>query len=190
MNLVKRDCGINMRLVPYGAGWTDVYLDIGNDSHYFIISYVWGDQFNDLIKNLYYMYPNELEDNEIYQNGTFEWDEEDGNSKWTFEREKNRNKEFDLKITIEHNGNHYEYTVRYKEFCYAVAKACTEALKECGFVGYKETTYTQDINLRELIYLKAIALDCIEAVSIVSEDDNWKYCSDFNKEIEILLFDM
>ena len=36
--LKKRDCDIRMKLVPYGAGWTDVYLDIGEDNLYFIIS--------------------------------------------------------------------------------------------------------------------------------------------------------
>ena len=57
MELYKRDCGINMRLVPYGGGWTDVYLDIQGDSHYFIISNVMGDQFEDLLAILYCLYP-------------------------------------------------------------------------------------------------------------------------------------
>ena len=25
MNLQKRNCGMEVKLVPYGAGWTDVY---------------------------------------------------------------------------------------------------------------------------------------------------------------------
>lgn len=40
LKLKKRDCGIKMRLVPYGAGWTDAYLDICRDLPYFIISNV------------------------------------------------------------------------------------------------------------------------------------------------------
>ena len=42
MELQKRDCGISMRLVPYGGGWTDVYADFGDGELYFIISNTMG----------------------------------------------------------------------------------------------------------------------------------------------------
>ena len=57
MWLRKRKCDVAMRLVPYGAGWTDVYLTIGGDEHYFIISNVVGDQFSDLLSILYRLHP-------------------------------------------------------------------------------------------------------------------------------------
>lgn len=38
MNLQKRNCGMEMKLVPYGAGWTDVYFNINGDNLYFIIT--------------------------------------------------------------------------------------------------------------------------------------------------------
>ena len=46
-----------MKLVPYGAGWTDVYLNIGGDNLYFIISYALGNTFTDLLVILYYLHP-------------------------------------------------------------------------------------------------------------------------------------
>ena len=57
MNLIKRDCPISIKLVPYGGGWTDVYLSIEKDSLYFIISAVLGNNFTDLMRVLYYLHP-------------------------------------------------------------------------------------------------------------------------------------
>ena len=58
MELKKRECGIKMRLVPYGGGWTDVYVDFGDGELYFIISNTIGQNgFQTLMKTLYYLYP-------------------------------------------------------------------------------------------------------------------------------------
>ena len=57
MELKKRDCGMELKLVPYGGGWTDVYFNVGNDKLYFIISSVWSDQFSKLLEALYYLHP-------------------------------------------------------------------------------------------------------------------------------------
>ena len=59
MELKKRNCGMELRLVPYGAGWTDVYFNIGNDKLYFIITSVWSDQFSKLLEVLYYLHPDQ-----------------------------------------------------------------------------------------------------------------------------------
>ena len=48
-------------------------------------------------------------------------------------------KSFPIKVTIDiHRSEikHYEYTVDYADMCYAVADACTKALKKHGFNGY------------------------------------------------------
>ncbi len=228
MELKKRDCNIKMKLVPYGAGWTDVYLTIDNDEHYFIISYALADQFDDLLGILYYLYPEnfssesapynidcksaklELIDGEYKtvkivdadsnELGTFRdipwkahfvWDEEENASVWKIERNPTEDLDFDLKISIEHNENHYEYIVRYADFCYAVAKACTETLKKHGFTGYHRATFTQDFNVRYLIFLKAIALENLDACKLTYyEEKGAGETSDFTKEMEILLFDM
>lgn len=43
MKLEKRDCKMEMKLVPYGAGWTDMYFNVGGDNLYFVISSTWGE---------------------------------------------------------------------------------------------------------------------------------------------------
>ena len=55
--LTRRDCDIKMKIVPYGAGWTDVYLNIGEDNLYFIISAMDGGTFTDLLRILYFLHP-------------------------------------------------------------------------------------------------------------------------------------
>ena len=223
--LQKRDPGISMRLVPYGAGWSDVYLDIGEDKLYFIISYL-GGTFTDLLATLYYLYPenkdpgNEenyvdcqwglIENGEVVEiaeriektpatiipiptKGDFTWDEEGAFSNWVIEREPTLNTDFDIKISIDilrSEAKHYEYTVRYKDFCYAVAKACTEALKSHGIYGYHHSVFSDDMHLRYLIFLKCVALDNFEARSLTDMGEKNGEGSSFEKEIELLLFDM
>ncbi len=46
---------MEMKLVPYGAGWTDVYFNINDDELYFIITSALGDQFSKLLEILYYL---------------------------------------------------------------------------------------------------------------------------------------
>ncbi|MBQ3378230.1 MAG: hypothetical protein IJG50_00010 [Clostridia bacterium] len=230
MNLQKRNCDINMRLVPYGAGWTDVYLTIAGDKHYFIISDVLGDQFDDFLSILYHLYPGNIGDetgsNDIeckvacdeYIDGEyktvkivdslnecqafsvfhdvpwkahFTWDEEGNESVWELERDPTEDLDFELRISIEHNEKHFQYSVRYADFCYAVAKACTEALKKHGFTGYHKATYTQDFNVRHLLFLKGVALSNLDACKLTYyEEKGDGETSDFEKELELLLFDM
>ncbi len=66
MVLSKRDCSMEMRVIPYGAGWTDVYFNINGDSLYFIISSVGGDQFSALLEVLYYLHPNQCDPKKNY----------------------------------------------------------------------------------------------------------------------------
>ena len=83
------------------------------------------------------------------------------------------------------------YVVRYADFCYAVAKACTETLKMHGFFGYHHATFTQDMSVRYLLFLKSIALGNFEAreLTFYKEKERGETCS-FQKEMELLLFDM
>ena len=232
MNLKKRDCKIKMRLVPYGGGWTDVYIDFGDGEHYFIISSV-DSSFGDLLSALYHLYPenNNYEDagNMIeYKSGicewinddyvvkrivgntkdetlghviqpipwkaSFEWDEEGSYSSWVLEREANINTSFDIKVTVDihrKEPKQLEYVVPYADLCYAVADACTKALKKHGFLGYYTATYTEDMNVRYLLFLKAAALGNMEALKLTYyEEQGQGETSDFGKEMELLLFDM
>lgn len=229
MNLHNRNCGIDMKLVPRGSGWTDVYLAIEGDEHYFAISNVTGDQFDDLLRILYHLHPDNIGDEngmagieckiacEEYVDGEFRtvkiiddlkdcpggffhkvpwkahftWDEEVNESVWEIERDPTEDHVFELRISIEHNEKHFRYSVRYADLCYGVAKACTEALKQHGFTGYHRATYTQDINVRQLLFLKGIALGDLDACKLAChEEKGVGETSDLSKELELLLFDM
>ena len=120
------------------------------------------------------------------------WDEEGSYSKWIFEREPTLDNDFDIKIDIficRVNEEHYSYKVRYKDFCYAVAKGCTEAIKKYGIYGYHKRVYEEDMNLRYLLFLKSVALDNFEAREL-KYDEKGDPCSSLEKELELLLFDM
>ena len=226
MVLKKRDCGIKMRLVPYGGGWTDVYLNIGNDELYFIITSMYSDNFNNLMSVLYFLYPENydhehtenyvdcwegiIENDEVVEiveritksscttiavpkKGEFSWDEEGASSYWVIEREATMDTDFDIHISIDikrDDAHHYEYTVRYKDFCYAVAKTCTEVLKSHGIYGYHNSIYYGDMNLRYLLFLKCIALDNFEARELTNLGRGNGESTSWEKELELLLFDM
>lgn len=84
-----------------------------------------------------------------------------------------------------------KYTVRTKDLCYAVAKACTEVLKEYGFYGYRYSTEYDCFKLHQLLYIKSFALLNFEARELVSKNENeWAKRTSFEKELELLLFDM
>ena len=229
LNLEKRDCGIEMKLVPYGGGWTDVHLNIGNDRLYFIITSSWGDQFSKLLDILYHLSPNQFDPHEtgsvecweglcektkdgyqvvsvaehfdqcgkVYQLVPYKaemcWDEEGSCSCWTFTRQPTTDTNFILTIDISIRRNdtkHYSYEIPYKDFCYAVAKACTQTLKSHGFWGYHFSTYIEDINIRQLLFLKSVALENFEARELTDNGNGLGDSSSFEKEIELLLFDM
>lgn len=232
MDLNKRDCKVKMRLIPYGAGWTDLYADFGDGELYFILSNSMGSDFSELVHALYYMYPEQNDYNnpedidykigvveeingeevitEIYDRfcdetllrscryipwkTKFSWDEEGSWSTWTLERIPDMNAEFMLKVTIDVDRSeekHYEYEISYKDMCYAVSDALTKALKKHGFWGYHYATFTDDVNVRHLLFLKSIALENMEARELTRYSEKGKgETSDFEKEMELLLFDM
>ena len=57
MNWQKRDCPVKMTLVPYGAGWEDVFIDIEGNQHHYVVSGCLGDGFGALVESLYALYP-------------------------------------------------------------------------------------------------------------------------------------
>ena len=228
MNLQKRNCGMEMKLVPYGGGWTDVYFNIGDEKLYFIITSVWSDQFSKLLEVLYYLHPDQNDpkrnDDIDYWDGVCEiidgesrivqiveqynghgavrpiphkaelyWDEEGSSSHWVFTRKPTEDTDFILQIDIcihRDEEKHYSYQVQYKDFCYAVAKTCTEVLKSHGIYGYHHSTYEDDLNLRHLLFVKAVALDCLETRKLTDNGDGLGESTSFEKELELLLFDM
>lgn len=231
--LKKRDCNIQMNLIPRGAGWLHMHLHIGDEKIGFVISSALGDRFERLLRLMYHLYPDnndpEFEENVYCWQGlckwsddkddyevvkiveritdepyphTFRdipwkaelcWDAEGSDCQWVIEREPTLETDFNIKLHIKYSDEENErcYEVRYKDFCYAISKACTEVIKTHGIMGYHQSTYEEDIPLRYLLYLKAIALDKLDWLRLQDvEDEQWAYSSNFEKEMELLLFDM
>ena len=96
-----------------------------------------------------------------------------------------------LRTTTDFHKPHKEYTVDDREFCYAVAKGCTEVLKEYGIYGFRRSTGGEPIILHQLLFIKAYALGDLQARELTAMD-KWGLCrkTDFEKEMELLLFDM
>lgn len=220
MELQKRVCKIKARIEPYGAGWTDVYFDFG-DGHErkFIISHCMGDQFEDMLKVLYHLYPEQEDyldggryidyEDDIPESGHFLWNEEGCWTEWKIERVPVKNVDFIIGIQIDYyhefvvrkDGGGYttakekyetaQYEINYKDFCYAVADAYTKALKKHGFWGYHYSIYTAEFNIRYLLFLKSLALNNFDARELYrSSIEGEGECSDFEKEIELIMFDM
>lgn len=102
-------------------------------------------------------------------------------------------------IDISYKKGNFNYTVDGRDLCYAIAKGYTEALKKYGFQGYLRSTGMQYIGdtfeMEELLFVKAYALDAMETRVLKKAWEHpkgWMSAdfSSFEKEIELLLFDM
>ena len=230
LNLKKRECNIKMRLVPYGGGWTHVYVSFDDSEEFFFISGFGVDNLQTLLRALYFLYPDN-NDNEYsehfmeYKYGIignddgvitkvvdiedshgkgaycpipwktqFAWTDDINSVTWYIERTPDTSTDFDITIKIDDNesdeSKHYEYTVPYKDMCYAVADACTKAIIKHGFRGYHASTYSEDMNIRYLLFIKSIALGNMDALNMYPEKKGEGPKSDLMKELELLLFDM
>lgn len=95
----------------------------------------------------------------------------------------------------------FRYVVDGKDLCYAVAKAYTKVLKKHGFYGYYTATAGDCscsgdlIPMYMFLFINAYGLLNMEArelhkVSCDQEDEDITVASSFEKELELLLFDM
>jgi hypothetical protein len=123
----------------------------------------------------------------------FTWDEEPYYSRWILERTPDDSVVFTVKVHIETHRTEikvYDFEFQYNDLCYAVAKACTVALKEYGFYGYRYSTYFEEININHLLYLKAVALDCLRTRELTKNQSGKGEVTKLEDELELLLFDM
>lgn len=162
-----------------------------------------------VIKNCHYHFHSEdpsIGENEMRIVTEFFWDGEGPHYQFSFSRiGKNMWKEPILEaadpITVSirnENDERFTYTIDGHDLCYAAAKAITKALKTYGFYGYFFSTggdccVGDKIDLHMILFLKAYALNAMEARELRTV---WKDGVDhaegtpFEKEIELLLFDM
>ena len=212
MNLQKRDCSIKIEFCNIEAGWLDAKIKF-NDKEIKVISSYIGPSIEVLLEAIYMIHPNSsYHDNSKYVKYTeikgmaegqevdwnvpykaeFYWDEEGSYVDWYFEHTPTLENEFDLNVKIiasRRDTKEIKFTVSYKEFCYALAKAFTDMLKKYGIFGYHHSWYGGDVNFRQLLFIKAIALDADDMIN-TNIDDKYSVFSDLNKELELLMFDM
>lgn len=125
----------------------------------------------------------------------FSWKDEPGSTEWLIEKPKNDEPIFDLDIHIVNYSQSAEkkvidFKISYKEFCYIVAKAATEALKKHGILGYHQSVYYEDMQLRCLLRLKAYALGCEKEVAVRKFSDTEGDVSSLEAELRLLMKDM
>ena len=211
MKLQKRECSIKVNLKPLGASLLYVSFDFGDDKLEFTPSTaaLSNEQFGEFVSALYTLY---FEKNNTVGDGHNDWHRckhhTDSNNKifaittivdWDGEGPcmlLEMTKEWEgntitLRISTDCQKTYTEYVINDRDFCYAVAKACTEVLKKFGFYGYHYSTESEPIKIYQLLFLKAYALGNMEARELIILDDDFD-CqkSDFEKELELLLFDM
>ena len=213
MEIQKRDCGIKIKFHDLGAGWLNMDFDIENKHFTFSSSDCCGDGLEDLINAIFQLNPTldtcetdfnivfktmkhkidgEEVDLEIPLLTDLAFNEEPSSIYWKFEREETADIDCNLKIHLSINREKtedYDFTVRYKDFCYALAKACTEMLKEYGIIGYRKSYWRDDFPLRQFLRIKAIALNDFSCIDTIY-DKNHGERSNLNKEIEFLLLDI
>ena len=102
-------------------------------------------------------------------------------------------------VKISYKRGIFQYTVDGRDLCYAIAKGYTEAIKKYGFQGYLRSSGSQYLGdrfeMEELLFVKAYALDAMESRELKTaweDPKGWMRAgaSPFQKEIELLLFDM
>ena len=105
-----------------------------------------------------------------------------------------------IRIVLPDNTE-YRYVIDGKDLCYAVAKAYTEVLKKFGFYGYYTATAGDSscsgdvIPIYMFLFIKAYGLMNMEARELRDvpgcrwEDDR-TVAGSFERELELLLFDM
>ena len=146
MELQKRDCPIKAVIEPLGAELLAVTFDFGERKLEYTPSTVMGDQFGEFVCALYTLYHEK--NNERYD-GHSEWNAREYHTNENHEIQATTVKvEWDgegtymiiemtkqsdgdtilLRSSMDYGKTYQEYSVNDKDFCYAVAKACTEAM--------------------------------------------------------------
>lgn len=209
MELQKRDCNIKVHIEPLGAELLAVSFDFGDKKLEYTPSTVMGGQFGEFVCALYTLYH---ENNNERYDGHCEWNKREYHTNDNHEIQATTvtvdwdgegtymiiemTKPLDgdtilLRSSMDYGKTYHEYSVNDRDFCYAVAKACTEAIKEFGFYGYRYSTESEPIKIHQLLFLKAYALGNMDARDLIVVDEGLDCCkSDFKKELELLLFDM
>ena len=129
----------------------------------------------------------------------FDWDEEDDHGvHWSILRHYSSGVDFDISLELkewddrnmrEQPPGTFSYNVSYSDFCYAVGKAITEAVKSYGFGGFAWSTSCVDVH--QLCFLKACGMKKPWFFGKIMDEEHM--CGEktlFKDEMEVLNFDM
>ena len=207
--LKKRDCDIKIKLTPSGTQYLHFEMDIQGDHLDFLPASTMGDQFGAIVSALYTLFHEKEDMHEEWRSREHisdenhvihrrvtkvEWDNEGDVIDIIMSRKGGIDIDYEDDLIDIEIKNYDEvlkqYTVKTKDLCYAVAKACTEVLKEYGIYGYRYSTEQDYFKLHQLLYIKSFALGNFEARELTSEENDWIKKTSFEKEIELLMFDM
>ena len=201
---------INIKLTPSGTQYLHFEMSVDGDEFDFLPASTVGVQFGAIVSALYKLFIEDIddehtvwgkheylsdEDHVIHTVVTKEsWDNEGTDIDIVFSRKITSKIDYEndmMSIEIRcYNGILKKYAVKTKDFCYAVAKACTEVLKNYGFYGYRYSTEYDYFILHQLLYIKCFALGNFEARELTDADDGYTKKTSFKKEMELLMFDM
>lgn len=215
----KYDCPVKFTITGCEAGWVDIDCNFNGEVLRFAVSHI-GDlpmallEVAFLLHSIYdynggmfrYIRLDDETEGITDQDGhkwsaelgaTFQWDEEPRLNKWHiyYEQKDFGKEDFDLIIKIDRITDihkKYKFVVSYRDFCYAVAKLFTDALKKYGFWGYTRGSYSDYIVVKDLLIVKAYALGLLQT-KIWYEGDYPKrdyFELPFEQELELLNFDM
>ena len=207
--LKKRDCDIEIKLTPSGTQFLRFEMDIQGDHLDFLPASTMGDQFGAVVSALYTLFHEKEDMHEEWRSREHisndnhvihtivtkvDWDNEGDVVEIVMSRKCTVDIDYENDL-IDIEINNYDevlkqYTVKTKDLCYAVAKACTEVLKEYGIYGYRYSTEQDYFKLHQLLYIKSFAFGNFEARELISGENDWVKKTSFEKEIELLLFDM
>lgn len=209
--LQKRDCDINIKLTPSGAQFLRFEMDVFGEKFDFLPASTISVHFGAFVSAVYKLFIEDIDDehtewgdreylsdeNHVIQTVVtkISWEDEETDVDIIFSRKVSdkidyENDMLDIEIRS-YDEILRQYTLKTKDFCYAVAKACTEVLKKYGFYGYRHSTEYDYFILHQLLYIKCFALGNFEARVLTPNSENEEVLqTSFEKEIELLVFDM
>lgn len=210
--VIREDCPVKFEVLPREAGWADVKCCINTIEFTSFVATIWHTSIpTGLLETAYFFldYDNEHEDflveteeyegvfvdndgNEwasVPEKVSFMWDEEPGTYEWNinFDLHYFNKPDAMLNINVKRSSDSenkaYKTKIWLSDFAYAVAKCFTECLKKYGINTYHFYTWTDDINIRQLLVVKAFAL------GLLSKGDEVLNLN-FEDELKLLQMDM
>lgn len=207
---VRKDCQIKADIDLPGDGWSHLTLEADNESITIIISELYENGLTHLVRVLCEMHPDfskyavgdylsnyddnsEGDEKQILYATKFKWNGEGIDTNVVIRKVEYLSETDDwvLDINIDMQGLQeqiFTKQVLYKDLCYALSAAYTKVFKEYGITGVHRRVWGLKNGLFDILFLKAIALDCIDIFTCI-HSKNGETEALFAKEMELLACD-